>query len=135
MRKIIIAATTVATLAAPAVSMAANSHVATSRVNTPYNVSYADPSAGNTFTCNGMHEVKVGKTPQASFVIDKFHCKITSPTTGKPAAQLPGNATIDWATKGGWASDVTGALATSMIAHSNAKGTGFSAVATYPLGS
>ena len=31
--------------------------------------------------CNGVHEVKVGKTAAKSFVLDKFNCKVTLPTT------------------------------------------------------
>ena len=70
-------------------------------------------------------------------MIDKFHCKITSPTTGKPAAQLRQPDADDQLGDLGRLGllTVTGASATSMIAHINAKGTGFSAVATYPLGS
>ena len=69
-------------------------------------------------------------------MIDKFHCKITDPATGKPVAavhQRPPIRLIDW--PAGWNSDFNGASATSMVAHTNAKGTGFSAVATYQLGS
>lgn len=133
MRKLILAATSVAVLAAPAVSMAAHSTTVTSRVNTPYSApSYTDASGGNKFTCNGVHEVKVGKTAASSFTIDKFHCKITDPTTGKKVAQFTSNQPINWLTSyGGWNSDYNGASATSMVATPNATGTGFSAVAHY----
>jgi hypothetical protein len=139
MRKIIIAATTVAALAAPAVSMAANSHVATSRVNTPYTAQYVDASGPGTetFSIAGVHEVKVAKNAANSFVKDKFTVRITDPA-GKPFAEFANQAgtTISW--PAGWASDSPvdlGNIATSMVAHINAKGTGFTAVATYPLGS
>jgi hypothetical protein len=140
MRKLIIAATTVAALAVPAVSMAAQSTVVPSRTMTPYTAQYTDSygPAADQFNIVGTHIVRVAKNPANSFVEDKFTVKITDPATGKPAPEFASSAgkTITW--PAGWASDSTvdpGAPATSMIAHINAKGTGFTAIATYSLGS
>jgi hypothetical protein len=137
MRKLIIAATTVAALAAPAVSMAAHSTVVPSRTMTPYTAQYTDSygPAADQFNIVGTHIVKVAKQASNSFVEDKFTVKITDPATGKPAPEFASVAgqTIAW--PAGWNSDFNGASATSMSAHINAKGTGFTAVATYPLGS
>lgn len=140
MRKLILAATSVAVLAAPAVSMAAHSNTVTSRTNTPYTASYTDTygsaDKGQQLTCAGIHEVKVGKTAAASFVIDKFHCKVSTPgsTTLKGNRQAPftPNQPLTMSDFGsGWNSDFTGAAATSLVGHANANGTGFSAIATY----
>lgn len=135
MRKIILAATSVAVLAAPAVSMAAHSTVVPSRTVTPYTAQYTDSygPAADQFSIIGKHIVKVAKNPANSSVVDKFTVRITDPTTGKPAAEFLNDAgqTIAW--PGGWNSDFNGASATSMSAHINAKGTGFTAVATYPV--
>lgn len=134
MRKLIIAATTIATLAVPAVSMAANTQ--TTRVDTPYTASYVDQyGTGQQTTCKGTHEVKTAKNPANSFVIDKFQCTLTSPTTGKPVAVFAPFASLSEANFGdGWASDYNGVLSTSLVGHANSKGTGFSAIATYPVG-
>jgi hypothetical protein len=143
MRKIILAATSVAVLAVPAVSMAGNTHVATSRVNTPYTAFYTDTygaaDQGMQLTCSGVHEAKVGKTAAASFVIDKFHCKVSLVGTtakGNRVAPFAPNQHLTMSDFGsGWNSDFNGAAATSLIGQANANGNGFSAVATYPLGS
>ena len=134
MRKLILAATSVAVLAAPAISMAAHSTVVPSRVNTPYTAQYVDGSGPGTetFSIAGVHEVKVAKVAANSFVKDKMTVRIT--LAGKPYAEFADQAgqTINWPT--GWASDSPvdlGAPATSMVAHINAKGTGFTAVASY----
>ncbi len=136
MRKIIIAATTIATLAVPAVSMAAHSTVVPSRTISPYTAQYVDGSGPGTetFTISGTHIVKVAKQASNSFVEDKMSVKITDPS-GKPFAEFAdqAGATINW--PAGWNSDYNGVSATKMVAHINAKGTGFTAVATYPLGS
>ena len=141
MRKLIIAATTIATLAVPAVSMAAN-NVATSRTNTPFTAHYVDPVTLAQTDCAGTHEVKVGKTAGASFVIDKEHCKLTNTATtasgkqGKPDKVFAPFQSLSEANFGdGWASDYNGAMSTSLIGSANATGTGFSIVATYPVGS
>ena len=136
MRKVILAATSVAVLAAPAVSMAAHSTTVTSRTMTPYTAQYVDSygPAADQFNIVGTHIVNVAKNPTNSFVEDKFTVKITDPATGKPAAEFANQAgqTINW--PGGWASDSSvepGAPATSMVAHINAHGTGFTAIAKY----
>ena len=142
MRKFIAAATTLVALAAPAVSMAANT-VATSRTNTPYTASYTDTygsaDGAQQLTCVGVHEVKVGKTAAASFVIDKFHCKVSAPGTapkGNRTMPFQPNQQLTISSFGsGWNSDFNGVAATSLTGQANAKGDGFSAVATYPLGS
>ena len=91
MRKIILAATSVAVLAAPAVSMAAHSTVVPSRTMTPYTAQYTDSygPAADQFNIVGTHIVKVAKNPANSFVEDKFTVKITDPATGKPAPSSP----------------------------------------------
>ena len=136
MRKLILAATSVAVLAAPAVSMAAHSTVVPSQTMTPYTAQYTDSygPAADQFNIVGTHIVKVAKQASNSFVEDKFTVKITDPATGKPAPEFASFAgqTINW--PAGWASDSPvdlGAPATSMVAHINAKGTGFTAVANY----
>ena len=136
MRKIIAAATTLAVLAVPAVSMAAHSTVVPSRTMTPYTAQYTDSygPAADQFNIVGTHIVKVAKNPANSFVEDKMVVKITDPTTGKPAPEFASQAgqTINW--PAAWASDSPadpGAIATSMVAHINAKGTGFTAIAKY----
>lgn len=137
MRKIIIAATTVAALAVPAISTAAN--VATSHITTPYTASYTDTygaaDQGLQLTCKGVHDVKIGKTADASFAIDKFHCKVSSVgTTPKGNRQAPfaPNQQLTMSSFGsGWNSDFNGAAATSLTGQANAKGNAFSAVATY----
>ena len=135
MRKLIIAATTIATLAVPAVSMAAHSTVVPSRTMTPYTAQYNDQygPVADQFNIVGTHIVKVARNPANSFVEDKMTVKITDPTTGKPAPEFANVAgqTISW--PAGWNSDFNGASATSMVAHINAKGTGFTAIATYPV--
>ncbi len=137
MRKIIAAATTVAALVAPAVSMAAKSTVVPSRTVSPYTAQYTDTygPAADQFSIVGNHIVKVAKLASNSFVEDKFTVRITDPVTGKPAAEFANQAgqSIAWPT--GWNSDFNGASATSMQVQINAKGTGFTAVALYPLGS
>ena len=107
MRKLILAATSVAVLAAPAVSMAAHSTVVPSRTITPYTAQYTDSygPAADQFNIVGTHIVKVAKQPANSFVEDKFTVKITDPATGKPAPEFASFAgqTIAW--PAGWASD------------------------------
>ena len=64
MRKLILAATSVAVLAAPAVSMAAHSTVVPSKTVTPYTAQYTDSygPAADQFNIVGTHIVKVAKT-------------------------------------------------------------------------
>lgn len=135
MRKLIIAATTIAALAVPAVSMAAN-NVVTSRVNTPFTASYVDTwGTGAQTTCSGIHEVKVGKTAATSFVIDKEHCQLTVPGTTKPDKVFAPFQSLSEANFGdGWASDYNGVMSTSVVGHANANGSGYSIIATYPVG-
>jgi hypothetical protein len=116
--------------------MAAHSTVVPSRTVTPYATQYTDSygPAADQFDIIGRHIVVVSKDPAKSIVEDKFTVRITDPATGKPAAEFASQAgaTINW--PAGWASDSPvdlGAPATSMVAHINAKGTGFTAVATY----
>ena len=86
-------------------------------------------------TCKGVHDVKIGKTADASFAIDKFHCKVSSVgTTPKGNRQAPfaPNQQLTMSSFGsGWNSDFNGAAATSLTGQANAKGNAFSAVATY----
>lgn len=139
MRKIILAATSIAVLAAPAVSMAAHSTTVTSRVNTPYTAFYTDTygtaDGGMQLTCNGVHEVKIGKTADKSFAIDKFNCKVSLVGTaakGNRTAPFTPNQQLTMSSFGsGWNSDFNGAPATSLTGQANAKGNAFSAVATY----
>jgi hypothetical protein len=141
MRKLILAATSVAVLAAPAVSMAAHSTVQTSRVNSPYSVSYTDTygaaDQGMQLTCNGVHEVKIGKTAANSFDIDKFHCKVslvgTTPKGNRVAPFTPNQQLTMSSFGSGWNSDYNGVAATGLTGQANAKGNAFSAVATYPF--
>lgn len=144
MRKIILAATSIAVLAAPAVSMAAHSTTVTSRTSTPYTANYTDTygsaDQGQQLICNGVHVVKVGKTADQSFVVDKFHCKVatagnTTPKGNRTAPFAPGQDLTLSSFGSGWNSDFNGVAATSLVGHANDKGNAFSAVATYPLGS
>ncbi len=104
MRKLIAAATTLAVLAVPAVSMAANTTVVPSRTMTPYTAQYIDSygPVADQFNIVGTHIVKVAKNRSNSFVKDKFTVKITDPATGKPAPEFASLAgqTIPWPT--GW---------------------------------
>lgn len=140
MRKIIIAATTVAALAVPAISMA-NIHVPTSRTSAPFTASYVDVyGTGAQTDCVGTHVVKVGKTADKSFVIDKEHCKLTYPigsTTGKPGKPdkvfQPNQVLVMSSFGSGWASDANGVAATSLNGIASGNGAGFSITTEYPL--
>ena len=135
MRKLIIAATTIAALAVPAISMAA--YTGNKEVDTNYSASYVDsygPTGTNLLTCNGVHETTTDKTGAVILVQDKMNCAVTSPTTGKRVRAFQPNQplTLGNGFGGGWNSDFNGASATSMVGHANANGEAFTATATYP---
>jgi len=135
MRKLIIAATTIAALAVPSVSMAA--YTGNHEVDTNYSASYIDaygPSGPNVLlTCNGVHEVTTNQAGATILVQDKMNCAFTSPTTGKRVRVFQPNQPLNWlASYGGWNSDFNGASATSMVGQANENGEAFKAVATYP---
>jgi hypothetical protein len=135
MRKIIIAATTIATLAVPAVSMAANSAVVKSP---PKAASYVDPVTHAQTDCTVIRVVRTGLN---GYVIDREHCKLTTSITNakgktvtRPDAVFAPFKSLSEANFGnGWASDYDGQMSTSLVGHANADGTGFSIVATYPV--
>ena len=137
MRKIIIAATTVAALAVPAISMAANSTVVKS---SPKTASYVDPVTHAQTDCTVIRVVKTGPN---GYVIDREHCKLTATTTNakgktvtRPDAVFGSFQSLSESNFGnGWASDYDGQMSTSLVGHANANGTGFSIVATYPVAS
>ena len=140
MRKIIIAATTVATLAAPAVSMAANSHVATSRVeHAVHRQSTYDGTRPLVDTCSSATACTRSKSarPRPSQLrarqvpLQDHEADHGGTGQARRCSSPPVSTTINWLTTyGGWNSDFNGASATSMSAHVNANGSGFSAVAT-----
>ncbi len=85
MRKIILAATSVAVLAAPAVSMAAHSTVVPSKTMTPYTAQYTDSygPAADQFNIVGTHIVKVAKNPANSFCGGQVHGQDHGPDHGQ----------------------------------------------------
>lgn len=131
MRRLILAATLVAslaTLAVPAISAAAVNPDKV--VSTPFTASYNDGHSGLAVQCKGVHEVKTAKIAANSYVIDREHCK----TNPKVVQFTPfQNLTIaDFG--GGWIGDSPfGGYSTQLTGHANSHGTGYSLIVTYPV--
>ena len=103
MRKLIIAATSIAALAVPAVATSlASAAVPVSPITvTPYHVTYGDSEWGP-ISCDGLHTVVTGKLASTT---DTFTCVST---TGKALTGLKPLQHVTLATVGGWGSDYSG---------------------------